>query len=300
MAVRPSPFELLLLLLFLIALLAAALFSAQSSQAANRLQVLSYNIRYNTPADGENAWPLRKDKVAQLVSDLEPDLCGFQEALIGQVRDLQQRLPDFDWVGVGRNDGEEQGEFTPVFYRRERLELLAARTFWLSEAPEAPGSKSWDAALPRIVTWARFRDRRTETEFYFFNTHFDHRGVEARQQSALLLAERLPALAGAAPFLLAGDFNFDERSRPYRLLTAAESPFRDARYASRTPHRGPTASFNDWRALRPEESRIDYLFVSKEVQVHAHRILDTRFDGRFPSDHLPVWAQVEFTGSARP
>jgi endonuclease/exonuclease/phosphatase family metal-dependent hydrolase len=263
------------------------------------LRVMSYNIRYNNPADGINAWPHRKDSVAEMIGARHrADLAGLQEALRDQIDDLADRLPDHGWTGVGRDDGGDAGEFSPIFYRRERIEFLEGGTFWLSETPEVPGSRSWDAAITRIVTWARFEDRSDGGEFYVFNTHFDHRGQEARVESARLLLKRISEVSPGYPVILTGDLNVREDNPAYRILTEGEpeadaaSVLLDARYASLTGHQGPTASFNDWVEQREPESRIDYILVRRGIRVLSHRILDDRFDGRFPSDHLPVLAEV--------
>ncbi len=269
--------------------------------ASDTLRVLSFNIRYDNPEDGPDAWPHRKEAVANLIRDRGVDVAGLQEALKGQIDDLQALLPEYAWLGVGREDGMEQGEFAPIFYRRDRLDTLRWGAFWLSETPDIPGSRSWDAALERIATWAVFRDRQTGEAFLTANTHFDHRGAEARTRSAELITERLGALAtarseeqddegtGSLPVVLTGDFNARENSAPYAVLTDA---FSDALYASEQPHEGPMSTWNGFEAIAPG-ARIDYVFVGAGVRVYAHRILpDKTANGRFPSDHLPALAEI--------
>jgi endonuclease/exonuclease/phosphatase family metal-dependent hydrolase len=256
------------------------------------LRVMSYNIRYDTPADGINAWPYRAAHVADMMAGRHgSDIVGVQEALRHQIDDLAGLLPDFAWTGLGRDDGEDGGEFSPIFYRRHRFELLDEGTFWLSETPELPGSRSWDAAITRIVSWGRFRKLPAGREFYVFNTHFDHRGEVARMESARILGARIAELSEEMPVILTGDLNVTETSEAYRILAAVPG-LADARYASDSGHEGPTASFNNWVELRGPESRIDYIFVRGPIRVLAHRILDDRYDGRFPSDHLPVLADI--------
>lgn len=259
---------------------------------AEPITVMSYNIRLDTSADGINAWPYRKDAVAQMIGPkYEGDIIGLQEVLKRQLDDIQARLPDYAWVGVGRDDGRDRGEYSPIFYRTDRFRLLATNTFWLSETPELPGSRSWDAAITRVVTWARFEDLSSGGQLMFFNTHFDHRGEQARVESSQLLLNRLVGIAGDTPFILTGDLNVQESEQAYKVL-ADSNLLDDARYVSETGHQGPTASFNDWEALRPAESRIDYIFVGSGIGVLNHRILDDRYDGRFPSDHLPVVSDI--------
>lgn len=254
------------------------------------LRVMSFNIRYDEPRDKENAWPNRKEMVASTVRFHRADLVGVQEALKHQLQDLEQLLPEFAWLGVGRDDGRETGEFSAILYRKDRLNPLRHSTFWLSEKPGEPGSKGWDAAYPRIVTWARFRDRLTGQTFYHLNTHFDHRGSMAREQSARLLLAQIDKIAGSAPVLVTGDFNFNETSAGYKLLVG-KSGLKDARYTSQYPHHGPTSTFNEFKAL-VRDWRIDYVMVKGSVKVVHHGILADTWDGRFPSDHLPVLAEV--------
>lgn len=247
---------------------------------------MSFNIRYNTPNDGENAWPNRKEMAAGVIRFHDADFAGLQEALLGQIEDLQARLPEYDWIGVGRDDGESAGEFTPIFYRQDRFELEDQDTFWLSETPEVPGSKSWDTAITRIATWGAFRDRRTGDRFIVLNTHFDHIGTEAREESAKLIVDRLSAFD--VPVIVTGDFNATPDSAPYAVMT---NSLRDAFEATQTPHYGPTSTWNGFDEIQPNR-RIDYIFVSNDVTVLRHGILSETVDGRFPSDHLPVLAEI--------
>jgi endonuclease/exonuclease/phosphatase family metal-dependent hydrolase len=261
------------------------------------LRVMTFNLRYDTPSDGANAWPHRRDWVAALIRFHAPDAVGVQEALAHMLADLDERLPEFARVGVGRADGRARGEFSAILYRRDRLELLDSGTFWLSPTPEVAGSKGWDAAIERIATWARFRDRRTGCRHLHLNTHFDHVGEQARQESARLIRRRIAALADGIPVVVTGDLNADPASEPYRILTrdtvvAAAPPFRDALAASREGHYGPTSTWTAFRAIEPGR-RIDYVLVSPQVRVLKHGILPDTWDGRFPSDHLPVLAAVE-------
>ncbi len=261
------------------------------------IRVMTYNIRLDTLRDGANAWPHRSSEVMELITKrCRPDLLGLQEALPHQLDQVAQGMSDWDWVGVARDDGRRLGEFTPVFYRRGRFTLLESETFWLSETPEIPGSRSWDAELNRIATWARLQDRQSGQRFCFVNTHLEYSGLRARSEGARLLRRKLPEIAGGAPLLLTGDFNCREGSEPYRLLTddgSGESFLFDARYRAVKPHLGPTAStLSDFEALGEPGSRIDYVFVTRDVEVLTHRIVEDRFGPHYPSDHLPVLAEV--------
>ena len=263
---------------------------------AEPLRVMSFNLRLDTPKDGANAWPHRRDWVASLLRYHAPDALGVQEAFAHMLRELDERLPGYARVGVGRTDGREGGEFSAILYRTDRLEALESGTFWLSPTPEVPGSMGWDAAFERVATWARFRDRRTGCRFLHLNTHLDHRGEEARRESARLIRRRLAELADGLPIVVTGDLNTRPETVPYRLFTAdtlagAVPPLRDAFHASRGGHYGPTSTWTAFTAIDPGR-RIDFVLVSGEVDVRMHAILPDAWDGRFPSDHLPVAADV--------
>lgn len=263
------------------------------------LRVMSFNIRYDNPGDGEDRWANRKEKVASMIRFHGADVVGLQEAQPNQIADLQAALPLFRWFGSGRS-AERDGEHCAVFYRGDRLEVLAESTFWLSQTPEAAGSRGWDAAFPRIVTWANLRDRRSGSVFHLFNTHLDHVGEGARRESARLLLRKVAEIAGPdGPVIVTGDFNATPDSEPYHILTSgdpARGAFVDAMRASSYPHHGPTASWNGFRAIEPGR-RIDFVLVRTPVAVLQHAILSDTFDGRFPSDHLPVLAEVTTGGS---
>lgn len=269
---------------------------AHAGSVSTPLRVMSFNLRYDNPGDGVNAWPNRKDWVAQLIRFHEADIIGVQEALLHQLTDLDGRLAGFARVGVGRTDGRTRGEFSAILYRSDRLRLLDSGTFWLSETPMAVGSKGWDTAIERIATWARFTDRTNGCTFVHLNTHFDHIGERARQESARLIRRQLVALAHGGPTVMTGDLNAEPSSVPYRVLTrdtvdAGGPPLQDAFTISAAGHYGPTSSWNAFKAIEPNR-RIDYVLVSPGVRVGTHAILPDAWDGRFPSDHLPVIASL--------
>lgn len=280
-----------------LALLAAFFFNssvtAQTSEG-QVLRVMSFNIRYDEPRDGVNAWPNRKEKVADVIRFHKADTVGVQEALLSQLKDLETLLPDFAWCGVGRTDGKEAGEYSAIIYRKSRLQLITNGTFWLSETPDRPGSMGWDAAFPRIVTWARFRDRRTKRVFIHFNTHFDHRGDKARTESAKLIIKKLGELAGKLPFVLTGDLNVREDSAAYKTLLEGSDSVKivDAKYASVNRHFGGNSTFSAFKELEPN-NKIDYIFVREGMKVLEHGILSDKWDGLWASDHLPVLAEIQ-------
>lgn len=271
-----------------LAVLSLALAGPAAAQALS-FNAATYNLRLNTPADGPNAWPLRKDAVKALLLRHQVDLLATQEALYDQVQDLAT-LPGFDWVGVGRDDGQHGGEHAALFFRRDRFERLDQGDFWLSETPDRPG-KGWDArCCNRIASWVRLRDRPTGREFVAFSVHFDHEGVIARRESAHLMLRRMQQIAGPLPLLCLGDFNATPESEPIRIMAAA---LRDARQVSATPPVGPVGTFNDFKPDAPLLDRIDYVWLGPGWQVQRYAALaDTTADGRYPSDHLPVLVRL--------
>lgn len=271
-----------------------AVSSPIAAQTPAPLRVMSFNIRLNTAGDSADAWPHRREGVAALIRFHDPDLVGLQEAQQGQLEDLQRALPEYGWFGRPRADGGPTDEHSAILYRRDRLELLEHATFWLSETPEVAGSRGWDASFPRVVTWGRFRDRTTGDTLVHLNTHFDHRGERARAESARLLKRRLAGIARGAPVVVTGDFNALPDSEPIRILadTAGTPRLRDALAVSAEPPYGPNSTWTGFREIEPGR-RIDFVFVGDGVRVLEHAILaETLPSGRFPSDHLPVLAEV--------
>lgn len=262
--------------------------------AAEPLRVMSYNIRYNNPADGENAWPKRRDWVGEIIREEKVDILGVQEATAGQMQDLRERLPAYDSYGAGREDGKERGEFVPLFWKKDRFEAVDKGLFWLSTTPDVPGSKGWDTAITRMATWAKLKDKSSGKTYFAINTHFDHRGVEARKESAKLLLEKLPKLAGDLPVILTGDFNCTPGSDPYAILSGKKAAgtwlLADSRAVSKSEPRGPYGTFNNF--TRISDQPIDYIFI-KGLTALSHAVLETVKDGKFASDHLPVLVELE-------
>jgi endonuclease/exonuclease/phosphatase family metal-dependent hydrolase len=262
------------------------------------VRVMSFNVRYDADGDeGPRDWTRRRELVASVIRFHRPDVVGLQEPLEHQFEYLQRELPAYNWVGMGRDDGRSAGEFGPVGYRRDRFRRTAWDGFWLSATPDEPGSRSWGAACPRIVTWIELRDQRTDRPLYAFNTHFDHESARAREQSARLLAERLTAVAGGDPAVVTGDFNCPPGSAPLRVLTDGGGPrrrLREAEAASRHPHHGPTVTFD--RFSDDPTEKIDHVLVTDDVTVRQHGVLADHWDGRVPSDHAPVVAELVVGG----
>lgn len=264
--------------------LATAAFGLQAAEAA--VSAMSFNIRcgYCEAPDDPNHWSRRLPLVADLIARQAPDLVGLQEAELFQVRDLAERLPDYGWYGVGRDDGAGQGESNAVLYRKDRLLPERQRTLWLSPTPDRAG-KGWDAAYPRTVTVIRFRDLRDGSVFYHFNTHFDHQGLEARRQSSRLIAALSVSETEGLPLVMTGDLNFAPDDASYRILSAA----------LQDTAAGGTAidTFNAFGKQAAASGRIDYIFVNGQFQVRSQTVHSERPEGRYASDHYAVSAVLE-------
>lgn len=276
--------------------LSGLLMSCMSSKSApthrpTGLRVMTCNIRLNLASDGNNSWPFRRAALIAAMKQYRPDLLGTQEVLPEQMDDLSAGLSDYISVGVARDDGKRKGEFSALFFRGDRFDLLDSGTFWLSQSPEMVGSKSWDAALTRICTWTILFDRNAQRELLVANTHFDHVGKIARERSAELLARKLPELSRDKPVILLGDFNCTEDDAPYAALT---SRFIDA-YRTVHPQRTPDeATFHEFKGVT-KGSRIDWILHSREFAAIESEIDRTAGPGGvFLSDHYPVTATLSW------
>lgn len=258
------------------------------------LKVMTFNIRYNNPGDSANAWPNRKDKVASEILFLGANTLGVQEALNDQVQDLQQRLPQYKMIGVGRDDGKTKGEYSAIFYDTARLQLLKSETFWLSETPTVAGHIGWDGACTRIVTWGKFRDKKTNKVFYHFNTHFDHMGKIARRESAKLLLQKVHQITGKEAVVITGDFNAVPSDEPIRIIMNPDNPLHltDSKAISKTPHFGPAGTFNGWDIAEKDDQPIDYIFLKGKYDVLKHASISETWGGRYASDHFAVYAEI--------
>ncbi len=257
--------------------------------------VMTFNIRYGTANDGPNHWDHRKDAVAQVLRDHQPEIVGIQEALRFQLDFLRERLPYYGEVGVGRDDGKEKGEYAPILYDTRRFKVAESGTFWLSETPEVPGSRHWGNSIPRICTWGRMIDRKSAAAFYVFNVHLDHVAQESRVKGVHLIRKRIAERAHPAPVVLTGDFNADEENPAIRALLGKEGE-RDALPVFQDAHRAKNrkskneATFNGW-GEKVEGEKIDFVFVMKSeppVEVTYAEIVRDRYLGKAPSDHDPV------------
>ncbi len=258
---------------------------------AQEATFLSYNVRYATKNDELNQWDFRKEDLSDLIKEVDPLAFGVQEAIHKQMKFLQERLPEYAFVGQARDDGRTEGEYSAIFYKKDELELICDYTFWLSETPDSV-SKGWDAALPRICTLAHFRIKGTNKEFYIFNTHFDHKGSKARINSAKLIVDKIKMLnSRKIPIILTGDFNATPNQRPIQEITKLLD---DASVVAEKGIIGPIGTFNGFNTNAFLDSRIDYIFTYRvEVNAYAH-LENRRPNGLWPSDHLPVMVSVSF------
>ncbi|HEX5734337.1 MAG TPA: endonuclease/exonuclease/phosphatase family protein [Blastocatellia bacterium] len=283
-------------LLMLVVCLVCGFGSGLADGKSADVRVMSFNIRFGTAPDGDNHWEKRKQFLVETIRAFDPDLLGTQETLAFQRDYLAENLQGYDAIGVGRDDGRENGEMVALFFKRSRFEKIEEGHFWLSQTPDQPGSKSWDSALPRMVTWVKLRDRRQANAkpILFFNTHFDHRGAEARVESARLVRSRVAELGEGCRVVVTGDFNTDEGSEPYKALFAKDSgersPLRDT-YRIAFPGRSTNeGTFSGFKADSTNGPRIDWIAASRDWRIMRASIDRTAREGRTPSDHFPVTA----------
>ena len=256
-----------------------------------QIELMSYNIKYANENDGENSWSLRKDHLAKQIKFYQPDIFGVQEAVLEQLEYFENALPGYQYVGVGRDDGKTKGEFSAVFYNSNRFEVLKEDTFWLSNTPDEV-SVGWDAALPRVCTYAKFRDKDTGKKFWLFNTHFDHMGEEAREESARLIWKMIQELNSEdLPVVLMGDLNLEPNAPGIKFLS---EKLNDSKTIAKLDF-GPEGTFNGYNFKEPVTRRIDYIFTSKgDISVKKYAVLSDSKDLKYPSDHLPVFVSLQF------
>lgn len=281
-------------------------FTASLSHAADvELKVMSFNVRFAYPkhseAKAENNWNdaehPRRERAIRVIREYQPDVLGVQEARHGQIVDLREALPKYDFYGIGRDDGKEAGEYMGIFYRKDRFERMKEGSFWLSTTPEKPGTtfSTLPNAVSRMASWVRLRDKASSREFVLINTHWDHISDEARRKAAALIRERLVEIGEKAPVIVIGDMNAHEDGPAVKTLIGdAEAPggvLVDS-YRKVHPQRSPEeVSFGAWEG-RTKGSRIDFILHTSDFTPTAAEIVRTQYDGLWPSDHYPVTATL--------
>lgn len=287
------------------------------SLSAQELVVASYNIRNDNQSDAQrgNGWAQRCPVICEQIEWNDVDVFGAQEVKRNQIDDMLKELEGYDYVGVGRDDGKDRGEFSPVFYKRDRFKLLEQGTFWISETPDKVGVKGWDAALPRICSYARLQDKVTKRKFWFFNLHMDHVGVEARREGAKLIARKITEMCGNEPAMVSGDFNVDQNNEAYKTIVS-QGVLEDS-YEKAEKRFSRNGTFNSFNPNLFTQSRIDHIFVTKHAKVSHYATLtdgywivnpDTpgsikgeaapqeikfeKYSHRCPSDHYPVMIRL--------
>lgn len=275
------------------------LVAATHGVAEEPVRVMSYNIRYATAPDGENVWDKRKAFLFETIQKFDPDLLGTQETLAIQRDALAAAFKGHTAFAAGRDDGKDKGEMAALYFRTDRFERLDGGHFWLGTTPDKPGSKGWDAALPRIVTWVVLKDRKAPNAklIYFLNTHFDHRGVKARHESARQIRKSLDAVRERYRLVVTGDFNAGEGSDPYKALFGEQenvmSPVIDTFRTVHPKRQEDEGTFSGFRAASTKGDRIDWIGCSRDWEVKSATIDRTAREGRTPSDHFAVTAVLQ-------
>lgn len=267
-----------------------ALFIIPKTSFSQTTNLISFNIRYDNTSDTINNWNKRKASLASLIQHYDADIVGIQEGLHHQVDYLNNTLNGFSYVGVGRDDGQQKGEYSAIFYNSDKFKVLKTNTFWLSETPEKV-SVGWDASMERICTYALFENVTSKKQFYVFNTHFDHRGMQARVNSAELIYKKIKEInTSDLTVILMGDLNLTPDTEPIQFL---KKHLTDAMGISKKPFYGPIGTFNGFDQDRIMENRIDYIFVNN-IEVLSYTHIDDRMANNMHiSDHLPVLMTIK-------
>lgn len=259
---------------------------------SQQLNIATYNLRFDNPNDTGNLWKDRSPHLINQIKFHQMDIIGTQEGLFHQLEEMKNALR-YPYIGVGRDQGGKEGEFSAIFYNPEKLILLEGDTFWLSQTPEQP-SKGWDAALNRVCTWGKFRTKKGKREFYVFNIHYDHIGQKAREESSKLVLSKIGEINSKnLPVIFMGDFNVTPDNPAY-LTIIDNSDFKDSRLVSQLPSMGNQGTFNGFNWEKLPEGIIDHIFVSPKIKVLRHGILTDNYGLKYPSDHFPVMTEISW------
>ena len=262
-----------------------------SALNAQELALMTYNIKLDYPKEGDNSWDRRKDWMIDQINFYEPDIFGVQEAMPNQMKYMDSTMTKYSYVGVGRDDGKDEGEYSAIFYNKNTFKIISSSTFWLSQTPDQV-SIGWDAACNRVCTYALFEDVKNNAQFWVFNTHFDHVGEKARMNSSKLILEQINTINSQnRPVILMGDFNLESETENIQII---KKSLYDSRDISKREPFGPYGTFNGFEFETPVTRRIDYIFVSKtNIEVNKYAVLSDNKDLKYPSDHLPVYIEIK-------
>lgn len=277
------------------AIMLTAISCSSNQNNAYDITWATFNIRYDNPEDSLNNWQYRKDTVANFILAQDIDIIGMQEVLQNQLEDLKARLPEYAEIGVGREDGKTKGEYAPIFFKKDKFEILDSNTFWLSQYPDSIGFIGWDGACTRIATWAKIKDKRNGKIFMAINTHFDHVGTEARRKGALLIIDKIKEIVGNEPAVLTGDFNVNEESEAYKTITTNNFVLKDAHKVASNKS-GVDYTFHNFGRLNPDNyDKIDFIFITPQIKVNSSYIpKEADKNGQFLSDHNPEIVHLSF------
>lgn len=266
------------------------------AESGLKVAAMSFNIRLKVAKDGENSWKFRTNMVFDVINKRQPDFVGMQEAWQFQIDAIDKGTSGYAFVGRSREEDQSRGEWCPLFYKKDRFEVMESDTFWLSDTPGKPASKTWGNGIPRICTWALFKEKKSGQLIYIYNTHFDHKSQPSRVKSAQLCREVIGKRGKNAPWIFMGDLNAGEANKAILNLTSKGTDQMVDTY--RVLHAGEknAGTFNHWKGSK-DGNKIDYVYVSKSETpkvLKAEIIYDHNSEGRYPSDHYPVWAVLEF------
>lgn len=286
------------ILMYIVGALALCLGACTQQKAGTEVELnwATFNIRYANQSDSLDYWGYRKDTVATFILENDLDIVGMQEVLHSQMEDLKVRLPEYEAVGVGRDDGKQKGEYSPLFFKKDRFEVMDSNTFWLSQYPDSVGFVGWDGACCRIATWAKLKDKATGKVFMAVNTHFDHVGVEAQKNGALLIIDKIKEIVGDQPAVLTGDFNVTDESEAYNTIVSNEFVLKDAHKIAKNVE-GVNHTYHGFGRIPAAKcSKIDFIFVTPQIQVERSFVPANveGQPGKNLSDHNPQIVKVSF------
>lgn len=282
----PYNFRFIFRYFFAILLIQLSITSIFYCQSSDNLKVMTFNIRYGKADDGQDSWQFRKDNAVATVKTFEPDVFGLQEALQFQIEEFKKQMPEYTYAGVGRDDGKQAGEYSCIFYITKKFSLDSTQTFWFSDTPDIPGSKSWGNNITRICTWAKLSYKNSGRSFYIFNVHLDHESQPSRENSTKLLVKRISEKK--FPVILTGDFNCGDNNAAIQTVLASGLTDTYRKLHAKQKDEGTFHAFNG----NTDGDKIDFIFASEDFRIKNSVIVHKNYNGKFPSDHFPVTAII--------